>query len=158
MTPEKEFKVNEYITLKLESGESFIYIKGEKFLQCIRLVLNIGAKDITIYDQIDSIDEVADVYKRKTIEQNKIFQGLSVKPDSNQNHDITPEQEFWGHCSNLQTWVENDYDTRSLHSNLAFPLLKKLSEEGDPIAKEVFKKEIIKRFKSGYPAVVRVLL
>ena len=36
--------------------------------------------------------------------------------------DITPKQEFWAHCSNLQTWNENYYDTRLIHTNLAFPL------------------------------------
>ncbi len=36
-----EFKVNGYITLKLEEGKTFIHIAGKKFMQCIRLMLNI---------------------------------------------------------------------------------------------------------------------
>ena len=36
-----------------------------------------------------------------------------------------------------------------MHSNLAFPLLKKLSEVGDPVARQRFKEEIIRRFTSG---------
>jgi len=45
--------------------------------------------------------------------------------------------------------VENNYDTRLLHSNLAFPLLKKLSMSGDSHAEQIFKEEIIKRIKIG---------
>ena len=67
--------------------------------------------------------------------------------------EITPETEFWGHCSNLQTWVENYYDSRLLHSNLAFPLLKALVEAGDQEAKKVFKDEIAERFAQGTPNV-----
>ncbi len=33
-----EFKVNEYITLKLEQNNSVIYLKHERFMQCTRLV------------------------------------------------------------------------------------------------------------------------
>ena len=40
-------------------------------------------------------------------------------------HNITPEQEFWEHYSNLQVWYKNDYNTRLLHRNLSFDLLKK---------------------------------
>ncbi len=27
-------------------------------------------------------------------------------------YEISEEEEFRGHCSNLQAWYENDYDTR----------------------------------------------
>ena len=50
---------------------------------------------------------------------------------------------------NLQVWAEMNYDTRILHRNLAFPLLKKLAQVGDPIAKKALKDEIAKRFLSG---------
>lgn len=70
--------------------------------------------------------------------------------------DITPEEEFWGHCSNLQAWVENNYDTRLLHSNIAFPLLKKLTEAGDPNTNKVFKEEIARRFESGFMPVIEL--
>lgn len=48
---------------------------------------------------------------------------------------------------------ENNYDTRLLHRNIAFPLLKKLTDAEDPLAKKVFRKEIIKRYKSGIKSV-----
>lgn len=62
---------------------------------------------------------------------------------------ISPLEEFWAHSSNLQVWEEQDYDTRLLHSNLAFPLLKKLTKLGDFRAKKIFKEEIVKRFRLG---------
>lgn len=72
--------------------------------------------------------------------------------------EIPPEQEICGHFSNLQAWIENDYDTRLLSSNLAFPLLQKLAEVGDPQAKKVFKEEIVKRLMHGYPTTTHFLV
>jgi len=134
-----EFKVKEYISLKLENKKTFIYINGQRFRQCIRLMLQIPKMEIDDYDNINSIDEAAEHYK--TLHENKVVEGGV--------YSITSEQEFWGHCSNLQVWAENDYDTRLLHSNLAFPLLKKLSEVGDNLAKRVLKEEIAMRFEEG---------
>ncbi len=71
---------------------------------------------------------------------------------------MTPEEEFKGHCSNLQVWVENNYDTCLLHRNLAFPLLKKLSSVGDSVAKEALAQEILERFKSGSTTVQLFLI
>lgn len=153
----KEFKINDYITLKLEHNETFIYVQGKKFLQCIRLVLDIQRNDISDYDEIESIDEAAEVFKQ-SLWQNKIVEGPMAQPSRFQNETITPEQEFWGHCSNLQTWVDNNYDTRLLKSDLSFPLLHKLVDVGDLKAKRVFKDEIAKRFTSGYLNVILYLL
>ncbi|MFX0075992.1 MAG: leucine-rich repeat domain-containing protein [Candidatus Hermodarchaeota archaeon] len=58
---------------------------------------------------------------------------------------IPPEMEFWGHCSNLQVWYENNYNSRLLDRNLSFPLLKKLNEVGDTQARIALKTEIMER-------------
>ena len=58
---------------------------------------------------------------------------------------------------NIQAWVDNGYDTRILHRNLAFPLLRELARIGDPIAKEVFKDEVIDRLVSGHSNVILYL-
>lgn len=108
-------KINQYITLKLENGKTQIYVKN-KFGK-------------------DSVYETADLYQKEIVE------GPSARP-LHENHDINPEQEFWGICSNLQEWYENGYDTRLLHTNLAFNLLKALVKAGDLIAKRVFKTEL----------------
>jgi len=98
------------------------------------------------YDNIESIDEAADLLDRS----------LEVNHGS-YSYKITPNMEFWGHCSNMQAWAENGYDTRLLHRNLAFPLLKALVDVGDPQAKKVFKEQIALRIVSGYPSVVEFL-
>lgn len=128
----KEFNVNNYITLKLRNGQTYIYVGGENFRQCKSLVLSIDLEEIHKFDQIESIDEV-------------------IVENFGHDKEITPEEEFKGHCSNLQAWVEYNYDTRILHSNLAFPLLRRLVLLGDLVARKVFKEEIATRFLSGYP-------
>ncbi len=140
-----EFKINEFLSLKLENGEVNIYVKAELFDQCKYLMLDIPLDDTERLNEIDSIDEAADVL------------GWRNEGQEGVEYDIDPETAFWGHCSNLQAWNEHDYDTRLLHSNLSFPLLKRLTEVGDPLAKDVFKKEIAKRFESGYPSVVKFI-
>jgi len=149
-------QINQYITLKLENRKTQIYVKDKLFLQCIQLVLNISKKDVPIYDEINSIDEAADLYQKR-LYQNEIVEGPAARP-LNEYHNVTPEQEFWAHCSNLQAWYENDYDTRLLHSNLAFNLLKALVKAGDPNAKRVFKTEVAERFGSGYPNTIISIL
>lgn len=138
-----EFKINQFITLKLENGKTFIYVKGKRFSQCKFLLLHTPLEEI--HDlELNSIDQMEEILDNSLEEGNN-----EIK--------ISPESEFWGHCSNMQVWFENDYDTRLLHRNLAFPLLRKLTEMGDMLAKKVFKEEIIKRLSSGYPNTVYFL-
>ena len=153
-SPPIEKEINQYITLKLVGGRTYIYVNGKRFIQCIRLILNIPKHDVHLYDEVDSIDEAAKLYSNQVF-QNRIVRGPMAAPIPNQNHDITSEQEFWGHCSNIQAWVEHDYDTRILMSNISFPLLRELAKAGDPVASKVFKEEIALRLESGYPSVVQ---
>ncbi len=143
LTQEKEFKVNKYITLKLEEYTTNIYVKEKLFRQCKFLLIEVPIEEITSFDEIESIDEAAEKLD-SSLEDNET--------------ELPPETEFWGHCSNLQAWAENNYSTRLLHRNIAFPLLKQLTEVGDPLAKKVFKEEIAKRFTSGYIPVIKYLL
>ena len=53
-------------------------------------------------------------------------------------------------------WYEHRYDTRLLHYNLSFSLLNELSHY-DPVAKSVFKEELVKRYGSGCENVVNFL-
>ena len=141
-----EFKVNAYLVLRLENKHTNIYVEGRLFNQCKFLLLNIPADRIHEVDDIDSIDEAAEKLDS------------SMERGGRYRYGLTPEIEFWGHCSNLQAWYENGYDTRIIHRNLAFPLLKALYEAGDPQAKKVFKEEIAMRLESGYPSVVSYLI
>ncbi len=133
----KEFKVNEYITLRLENQKTIIYIKEVLFQQCKFLLINIPVEEISIFNKIESIDEAAELLDQSLHEMDSY------------HYNISPDVEFWAHCSNLQVWAENEYDTRILHRNLAFSLLKKLSESGDPLAKKRYKEEIAERFVHG---------
>jgi len=133
----KEFKVNEFITLKLENKKSNIYIKGELFQQCKFLLINIPLEEMNSLNKLDSVDDAAELLDS------------SLEEIEGYHYDIPPESEFWAHCSNLQVWYENDYNTRLLHSNLAFSLLQRLYEIGDPLAKKKYKEEIAKRFIYG---------
>jgi len=152
-----EKEINQYITIKLVNRRTYIYVNGRRFIQCIRLILNIPKRDVPLYDEIDSIDEAAKLYSTHVF-QNRMVRGPMAAPVPNQRHDITPEQEFWGHCSNIQAWIEHDYDTRILMSNISFPLLRELAKAGDPTASKVFKEEIALRLESGYPSVVQYLI
>ena len=140
------FRVNEYITLKLVGNRTNIYVKGQLFNQCKYLLLNISKSNIPKLGDIESIDDAAERLDRSM----EGHEGTFTK--------IPPETEFWGHCSNIQAWVESNYDTRLLHRNLAFPLLKRLTQVGDKVAKEVFREEILKRMKGGFPTVIQYLL
>jgi len=148
LTPIKvrpKFKINRYLELRLENDKTNIYVGGRLFNQCKYLLLDLHIANKNNYDEIESIDEAAEKLDR------------SMERGSTK-YNLSPETEFWGHCSNLQVWYENDYDTRILHRNLAFPLLRALVEVGDSIAKKVFKEEIAIRFESGYPPVVLHLI
>ncbi|TFG21550.1 MAG: leucine-rich repeat domain-containing protein [Promethearchaeota archaeon] len=143
-----EFKVNEYITLKLEDGRTNIYVGGKPFIQCKYILMRKTAYELEdLLKDLKSVDEIVDYTN-------------SLKKVKHEVVNIPDETKFFVHCSNMQLWAENNYDTRFLHSNLAFPLLKKLSnpEINDPKAKRAFKDEIAKRFQSGYPSVIEFLI
>lgn len=144
-----EFKINEYLKLKLENDITYIYVDNVKIHHCKYLLLNTADKNRDSLAQLsnkDSIDEQAEALDH------------SLEKREEASVEIPPETEFWAHCSNLQAWYESGYDTRVLHSNLAFPLLKKLSEAGDNQARNAFKLEIMKRFRSGNLTVMTFLI
>ncbi len=142
----KTFKINAYLTLKLEDGRTNIYVRDKLFQQCKYILLNIPTDRIQSFNDIKSIDDAAERLDRSMEDHDRI------------KFEITPETEFWAHCSNLQAWDENDYDTRLLHSNLSFPLLKKLTDCGDLKAKKVFKEELAERICDGNLNVFKFIL
>jgi len=139
----KYFKINDHLSLRLENGKTNIYVGEKLFKQCKYLLLNIQKNNISEFKKIESIDE-AEIKLNNKMEMD--------------HNIILPETEFWGHCSNLQAWAESNYDTRMLHRNIAFPLLRELVKEGDILAKKVFNQEVAKRLESGYPSVVLYLI
>ncbi len=149
--PTLMYRINEHISLKLKrdkydgKDQSIgIYVDNKPFRQCMCLLFTIEVNKIHSLDNINSIDELDEKNERDD-EYYKFFD------------EIPTEEKFWAHCSNIQAWVEHKYDTRLLHRNLAFPLLKKLTKAGDLIVKRVFKEEIAKRYSSGHPSVQKYL-
>ena len=79
--------------MKLEGKKTNIYVGGEFFRNCAYILADIPQN----LDNIDSIDNL-----------------VAIESDIK----ISPDEEFWGHCSNLQLWYEYNYDTRLLKSVL----------------------------------------
>ena len=147
-TTREEFIINKYLSVRLEGGRSQIYVAGRSFMICTYLLLNIPDEPT---DHIQSIDEAAANYGDE----------LHVGKERNETMyhiDISPEEEFIGNCSNLQAWAENGYDTRLLHSNLAWPLLKKLMEVGDKKARKAYKEEIALRLEENDLSATQYIL
>jgi len=142
----KVLKINKYITVQLEGTHTVIYVDNKEFKQCKYLLFNITSQNREIDHAIGSIDDLEE------------FVNTAMEGKRGSKFHIAPTQEFFAHCSNLQAWVENKYDTRILHRNLAFPLLKELTKAGDPMARRVFKEEIAKSFLSGAKNVIQFLL
>ncbi len=133
-----KFKISKFLSVILDEDlQTKIFIDGKEFIQCSHVLVTMQLDDIENLNLLSSVDEI---------------------PQDPQEVLIPPKVKFFVHCSNLQAWAENNYDTRMIHSNLAFPLLKKLTEVGDLQAERVFKEEIIKRIKSNYPPVVEYLI
>jgi len=135
-------ELNREVSLKLEEGRTNIYIDNRKFRQCKSLIVHIPITELHRFNDLTSIDDLEQKNSKKKYNQPK----------------LSPEDEFWGHCSNIQAWIENNYDTKLLHHNLAFPLLRELYKLGDIKAKRVFKDEIISRFIEGSNQVKLFLL
>lgn len=142
MKPKKIFKANKYITIKLEQDDSVIYVCGKRFLLCKHLLFTGTKETLSIKTKtLNSIDEIAQV----------------LTPTSNNDIKINPEELYMGHCSNIQAWCQNDYDTRLLHNNLAFPLLMELTKNGDKLAQKVYMSELLTRFDEGNQTVQRAI-
>ena len=137
--PTIKFKLNDFLTVRFERGKTVIYVKDEPFSICKYLLMRVPLSEVNDYDSIDQASE----FYNKQLES-------KITP---QEIGLSPEEEFKAHCSNLQVWVENNYDTCLLHKNLAFPLITKLSSVGDPIAKKALVPEILERFRSKSTSV-----
>ncbi len=146
--------LNKYLKIKLErNGETQIYVNNKPFRMCTYLLLHIDPNDKEQYQvqkEIQSIDEAESKLSQK-------HHGYG-KSKIRKKFGITPQEEFKAHASNLQAWVENDYNTQILHRTLAFPLLKELMKYEDPKAKKVYKDELAYRISSNDIVVTKFLI
>lgn len=147
----RRFVLNEHLDVVLDGdGRTLILLDGEEYDMCKRLVLNIPLDDAPAYKDVKSIDDAAQRHAT-------LYKGRGYEPGT-QDVLITPEEEFQGHCSNLQAWVEHDYDTRLLHSNLSFNLLRGLAEAGDEKAARVLETEIVDRARNASRTTAMAIL
>ncbi len=141
-----KFTINAFLDLRLEDGRTNIYVKNKLFMHCKYIILSIPIDKFEDFERIDSIDDFVE----------KIDGYFEISGDKKVK--ISPKTIFWAHCSNLQVWYENDYNSCLLHRNLAFPLVKALTKAGDKLAASVFKEEVAKRFESSNIKVNQFLL
>nr|MDO8115767.1 WD40 repeat domain-containing protein [Candidatus Sigynarchaeota archaeon] len=113
-----------------DDGKTEIYIAGEKFSTCKYVLMNLPAN--TAGDSMNEIIKNAPL-------------GSFVSEDQIGSSLISPDEAFFVHCSNMQAWVDHDYDIRVLDYRLSFPILKELARLGDVKAKRVFETEIVDR-------------
>jgi len=156
---DREFILNKHLSVVLKEGKIDVCVDGEKFRNKSLghyVVLEAPNEESRNYDVIESIDDVA--YERyKTSDSGSSYPSKKYENFSRDRPRIYTAEIFWGHCSNLQVWMENDYDTRLLHSKMSFPLLKRLAELGDTIAKKRFRNEIVDRILNGNKHTLRYL-
>ncbi len=141
----KEFKINDYLSVKLEernyrSKITEIYVKNIKFLSCSHVAFKFPKRDDYSPIVVKTVDQFLD--------NHLFYSGM---------FNVSDEEVFWVVCSNLQVWAENDYNTDFLTIKCSFNLLEKLAEVGDKKAKEVFVKELLRRFNDGYKPVQKVI-
>ena len=143
----KDKRGNVIFTIKRgneKNPRSQIYIKGSMFMTCHFVPINIPSDDLPKVKEIESINDLID---------NMDLSNEGEPPNPIQSYreykDVVADLDFFVNCSNLQAWVEHDYDTRLLDYRLSFPLLKALAMRGDPLAQQRFKEEVIKRYTQG---------
>ena len=139
-----EIKIDDFITLKLEEDKIWIYVGGKPYRPCSYILAK---------KSIDAIMD--DALGSRNIEF------LTEKMDHSlegQNDLIKLDTQLWAYASSLKTWVENGLNTDLLPANFIIPLLRRLSEAGNMRAKEVFSKEILKKFKSLHENTIIFLI
>jgi len=150
----KEFDINKNIKLKLENGNVEIYIAGKKFIQCKKIAIDIPIEE-NVHKTVNKINY--DLNKINSIDDFEEMGWIDLSDENPKNKYVSAEIEFFVHCSNIQAWYENEYDTRILHSNLSFPLLKELTKIGVKGAEIKLKEEVLKRIESGNENVIKYL-
>ncbi len=139
------FTFNEFLVAKLEIDEhgrfsTNLYVNGRMFTQCKFLLFNLTRDNEETLREIRSVDEAKSLYGRA-------MEGHEKRRRSIEG--INPYIEFIGHASNLQVWIENNFDSTLLEKTLAFPLLKALVDAGCKDAMFSFREEIARRFEEG---------
>jgi len=62
-----EFRINNYLTLKIEGARTVIYVVGDRFRHCKFLLLSIPINKMKPLEDLESIDEVADLFEELSL-------------------------------------------------------------------------------------------
>lgn len=124
----KEFRINEFLSVKLDKNTE-VFFKDIKVRTCFSAVSNIPRRDADKFENFESIDEYIDSH---------VSTHGTLK--------VSDDEIFWATCSSLQFWAENNYATNIISNKDYFYLLEKLANAGDEKAKEIFVKELTRRF------------
>lgn len=103
-----EYEINKDVKLKYdkERNKTIIYVHNKEVLMCKKVLGTLGN-----IENVKSIDDF--IKKNKPVREKNL---------------ISPKEEFWGHCSNIQVWFENDLKPELIHSLIAKTLLGELSK------------------------------
>jgi hypothetical protein len=155
-----EFRVNDLLTVRFDGRGIYMLVNGQRFNQCVYPALY---PDVFMdSDQVEGDpSEMAEpdapaIPKRArgSVDANLYHDyGTLDHPGYEQSPGLPPETLFWGLCSSLQAWAENNYDSRLLHVNLAFPIARALARAGDEDAKAMYEREVVTRWKSDFEPV-----
>ena len=142
MAYKNTFFLTKHLTVALnDQGKTIILIDGKEYTVCMRLVFNVYVEDIPKFASIKNIDDAVNVSEQISRKRGRTNTELT--------YEISPEEEFRGHCSNLQAWVEYDYNPNLLHSNLSWQLLRGLAAAGDEKAIRVYLYSLEDRISKG---------
>ncbi|MHA1747292.1 MAG: hypothetical protein ACTSYF_01450, partial [Promethearchaeota archaeon] len=100
---------NELFSIKLIDGRSYIYVDGMRFKACRFVPISIPVEELPKYDSIESIDDII----------RHLDRSLEARPPKWIHGESLAELDFFVNCSNMQAWVENDFNTRILDSRLS---------------------------------------
>jgi hypothetical protein len=109
---------------------------GFEILTCVFIAVNIQGNPEK-NNNLRSIDELVARPEARLVERDSL-RGL-----------LSPEEQLFAHASNLQAWIEHDYDTHLLSSQVSFKLLYELSESGDDRARRILDATIEERIVDG---------
>lgn len=151
----KDEKDNIILTVRLINGESRIFVKEEEILTCRFVPLSIPDNELPKLEHIESINDVIDHFDH-SLEGD--YENEDILSKWNLTSSELAELDFFVNCSNLEAWVENDFDTRLLDYRLSFPLLEKIGKQGNLRAQMRFKEKIYHRFTSGKTQVKHYLM
>ena len=123
-------------------------IGGKPFVQCRRAIIELPAK--TTDSAKDKLAERMSEYRN----MDEVLAGRSAHErfgdtDTDPSLKIIPEEELLAHASNLQAWVENDYNIDVIDSRIAFPILKELDRIGDKKARNAIVFHVEQRWIEG---------